>query len=531
MTALLRHLLFFLTVSSFCAVPLAAQEQAPTPALPAIPGQKEIQKVVREWEKASEKAIEKVSSLVEKASDSLKIKPDSSPDSGGSSAPRSTRRPGRPLVYILPLEGEVQNIMMTIFRRGLAEAKEEGASLVLLEMDTPGGELTVAEEISRTLLESTVPTATWIKNEGLSAGMLIAISTQKIFMREMALVGDCQPILMAPGEFKAAPEKILTVVREYGKRAARKNGYPVDAVLAMIDAEHVYKSADGTVHNATGKLLTLGASDAVKIKFASAIADSADEVLSRLDLKNAETRRFEMNWAESLAALIANPAVSSILTLLGLAALFIEYKTPGFGFFGGTGLVLLALVFWGHAIAHLAGYEGAILFVTGMVLLAVEIFIFPGHGVFGTTGVILMVLGLVLTLLKVPVTDPLFMPEVHLLRPLVQTLLTFMGSIVLIVIVLKYLPESRTMERVGMSLAFRLEAKEGYTSHDTLHQNLLLGRKGQTVSFLRPGGIAIFDGKRIDVVTEGDFIPAGQKVQVVRVEGMRVIVTPDGEPV
>jgi membrane-bound serine protease (ClpP class) len=503
------------------------------PQAPPIPGGQEIQKVVEEWEKAVDKVTSQVGSLVQNATRTLEqnlTDPPSSPSHKSEPAAGSTiSKRSHPLVYVLPIEGQVRSIMMTILRRGLLEASKEGASLFLLEMDTPGGELAIAEEMSRTLLAAKVPTATWIKNEGLSAGMLIAISTQKIYMARLALIGDCQPIFMGTGEIKEAPEKVLTVVRQYGIRAASKNGYPVDAVLAMIDADQNYKSADGTIHDTTGKLLTLNADQAVQIKFASALAESLDEVLQETKLAGSETRRFEMNWAETLAAFITNPAIASILTLLGLAALFIEYKTPGFGFFGGVGLVLLSLVFWGHAIAHLAGYEGAILFLGGIVLLAVEIFIIPGHGVFGTAGVILMLVGILLTLLKVPFDDPLFIPEVHLMGPLVQTILIFMGSIVLILVALKYLPESHTMERVGMSLAMRLEASEGYTAHDNLSQNRLLGKTGKTASQLRPGGIAVIEGRRVDVVTEGDFIDSGKKVHVTRVEGMRVIVIPEKE--
>ncbi|MCA9450165.1 MAG: hypothetical protein KC931_23790, partial [Candidatus Omnitrophica bacterium] len=276
-----------------------------------------------------------------------------------------------PVVYTLPIEGQVRPIMMTLFQRGLAEAEAQNVDLVLLIMDTPGGELGIAEEISRNLLECKVPTATWIKNEGLSAGMLIAISTQKTFMTDIALVGDCQPIFAGAGEIKEAPEKILTVVREYGERAAKKNGYPVDAVLAMIDESLNYISPDGEIRAATGQLLTLRAEEAVQIGFAEAVLSSTTEVLAHLGFENARVKRFEKNWAEIIAAFIASPSIASLLTLIGLAGLFIEYKTPGFGFPGGVGLIALALVFWGHSIAHLAGLEGMVLFFFGFILLGV----------------------------------------------------------------------------------------------------------------------------------------------------------------
>ncbi len=518
----LSRVLLLLGVGLVFRVPVFAEE--PAPSVPSTPGLEQIERVVREWDQAAEKVQEQVDSLIRKATETLdNLTPARESDEGAGVSEVEDRQP---LVYILPIENQVQSIMMTIFKRGLAEAKKEGADLFLLVMDTPGGELAIAEEISRTLLEAEVPTATWIKNEGLSAGMLIAISTRKIFMRSTALVGDCQPIFMAPGEIKEAPEKILTVVRAYGERAAKKNGYPLDAVRAMIDPKKNYSSADGSVRSTTGELLTLTAENAVKIGFASGIAETLDDVLERLNLKGAKRRNFKSNWAEEVAAFISRPAIASLLTLLGLAALFIEYKTPGFGFFGTVGLILMALVFWGHSIAHLAGLEGAILFFIGFALLGVEIFIIPGFGLFGTAGILLMVTGLVLTLLRVPINNPLFIPEVHLAVPLLQTFAILIGSILLLFAVLKYLPRTSAMERVGMSLALSLEASHGYTSHDTLSRAALVGRVGKALSPLRPGGFALIEGQRVDVVTEGDFIDQDQSVRVERVEGLRVIVIP-----
>lgn len=438
-----------------------------------------------------------------------------------SSTPASATRP---VVYILPIEGQVRPIMMTLFQRGLRDAEEKDVDLVLLVMDTPGGELAIAEEISRNLLECKVPTATWIKNEGLSAGMLIAISTQKIFMRSLALIGDCQPIFAGAGEIKEAPEKVLTVVRAYGERAAKQNGYPVDAVLAMIDENRDYTSPDGEIRAATGQILTLRAEDAVKIQFASAICESTDEVLVEMGLENAVIKRFEKNWAESLAAFIASPAVASLLALIGLAGLFIEYKTPGFGFPGGVGLVALALVFWGHSIAHLAGLEGLVLFMVGAVLLAVEIFLIPGFGFFGLAGLGLMSLGLLISFLTVPFDSPFFVPEIHLGLPLTQLTIALFGAVVLIFIAAAYMPSVPVLNRWGITLAAELQTQKGFSSHDQTPRDEWMGKAGVALSTLKPGGLVNFAGRRVDVVSEGDYIDPGEKVRVVDVRGTQIVV-------
>lgn len=519
-----------------------SQAQAPPPGLDKV------QEVLKTWEETTKDLKEKVNSVLEaegSPTESPNPEPTASPTSVADASPAATVASDEdlksvqkqsdsmklPLVYILPIEGQVKSIMMTLFKRGLAEAEEKKADLVLLEMDTPGGELSIAEEISLILLGAKVPTATWIKNEGLSAGMLIAISTDKIFMRKMALIGDCQPIFMGAGEITEAPEKILTVVRQYGERAAAEKGYPKDAVVAMIDANRNYQNAACDVSAPTGELLTLRAEEAVCTGFAKSIADTRSDVLSALSLTGASIEEFEMNWAESLAAFITSTSVSSILTLIGLAALFIEYKTPGFGFFGATGLVLLAFVFWGHSIAHLAGYEGALVFLVGVILLAVEIFLIPGFGFIGATGILMMVLGLIATFMRVSWNDPLFIPEFHLYRPLLMTFAIFIGSTVLIFLTLKFLPQSHSMERIGMSLAAELGTQQGYSSYDMKEQGAYVGLMGRCVTDLRPGGIAMINGQRMDVVSDGGYIAVGSTVQVIKVEGLRIIVISKDQPV
>jgi membrane-bound serine protease (ClpP class) len=279
----------------------------------------------------------------------------------------------------------------------------------------------------------------------------------------------------------------------------------------------------------TGELLTLTADEAVHIGFASGFADSVDDILEQLDLANAKIQTFEKNWAESLAAFIVSPALASILTLIGLAGLFIEYKTPGFGLFGAVGLVCLALVFWGHSIAYLAGAEGLLLFVLGMILLGVEIFLLPGFGLSGAVGIGLIVTGLVVTFLDVPVFDPTFVPSIHLARPVIMVGFALVGSIVMLIVVSRYLPELNIISYLGISLATELKAEKGYSSHDTDRQLSYVGRVATVISPLKPSGIALLDGDRLNVVTEGDFIETGQKVRVVAVDGFRIVVQPEQE--
>jgi membrane-bound serine protease (ClpP class) len=266
---------------------------------------------------------------------------------------------------------------------------------------------------------------------------------------------------------------------------------------------------------AKGKLLTLTASEALEHNVAEFAADTIEAALVASGLSNAEVRRPEQTWAETVVRFLTDPIVSSLLMTVGLLGLMVEIRTPGFAVPGTIGLLSLGLFFWGHWIVQLAGWEEVLLVSIGVLLLALEMFVIPGITVAGVAGVVALAAGLGMALVGPGTTISVII--VALGRVAISILLAMAGGVALLR-VLPRLPFGRRL-----ILETGMPADLGYVSApDSDHH--WLGRIGTAASPLRPAGIAEFDGVRVDVVSDGTFIEAGTAVEVIRVDGNRVVV-------
>nr|HPJ71806.1 NfeD family protein [bacterium] len=271
-----------------------------------------------------------------------------------------------------------------------------------------------------------------------------------------------------------------------------------------------------------GKLLTLTNVEAERPGIALSRGTVADigRLLEGEGAANAEIVRVEPSPAEKLARFLTSSAVSVVLLLGGLGGLYLEFKTPGFGFFGVTGLALLGLFFFGHYIAGLAGFEEVVVFGAGLVLLAVELFVTPGFGFMGAAGIGLILGGLIAAMAR----GPLIRPGSGLNLDYTDALET-MGMAMAGVFILAA-GASRLLVRRRSPLARRLVLDNRESGYKASAENagIVPGLRGVTVTKLRPAGIALFRGKRLDVVSQGDALPAGEDVEVVKVSGNRVVV-------
>jgi membrane-bound serine protease (ClpP class) len=261
--------------------------------------------------------------------------------------------------------------------------------------------------------------------------------------------------------------------------------------------------------------LTLTTDEALKHKVADFRTDTIEEVLKQLGLVGAEIRRASPNWAENFVRFLTHPVVSSLLMTIGILGIILEVRTPGFGVPGILGIGSLALFFWGHWLVQLAGWEEMLLVVSGLALLAAEIFVIPGFGVAGVLGIAALLSGLSLSLIGGGATWDFILKAVG--RVIFSLLLAVVGSLVL----LRFLPRLPFGKR--LILATGLAAGEGYASPPETDQNWR-GKGGIAVSPLRPSGIADVEGERVDVVSDGEFIEAGAQIVVSRVDGNRIVV-------
>lgn len=416
------------------------------------------------------------------------------------------------VVYVMPIEGMIDLGLAPFVERVLREATDAGAAAVILEINTFGGRVDAAVVIRDALLNSRVQTVAFINKRAISAGALIALATEKIVMGDGGTIGAATPVQMGQPGAPAQPveEKTVSYVRKEFRATAEARKRPPLIAEAMVDAD---VEIPDLIEK--GKLLTLTTDEALKHKIAEFRADTIEEVLKQLGLSGAEVRRTSPNWAENFVRFLTHPVVSSLLITIGMLGVIVEIRTPGFGVPGVLGIASLALFFWGHWLVQLAGWEEILLVLSGVVLLAAEIFFIPGFGVAGVLGIAALLSGLSLSLIGGGATWDFILKAVG--RVIFSLLLALIGSLVL----LRFLPRLPFGKRLILETG--LAAGEGYASPPETDRNWL-GKRGTTVSPLRPSGIADVEGERVDVVSDGEFIEAGAQIVVSRVDGNRIVV-------
>jgi membrane-bound serine protease (ClpP class) len=424
----------------------------------------------------------------------------------------------QPIVYVVPVEGIIDLGLSPFIQRVLDEAAKEEAKAVVLEINTFGGRVDAAVVIRDALLESQVPTIAFVNRRAISAGALISLAAETIVMAEGSTIGAATPVQMgAPGgPAQPVAEKTVSYMRKEFRATAETRKRPALIAEAMVDADVEIKDVIDK-----GKLLTLTTEEALKLKVADFQANSLELVLESRNLANATVRYASETWAESLVRFLTNPAVSSLLMTLGILGIIAEIRMPGFGIPGVLGLTSLALFFWGHGLVQLAGLEELLLVGLGLILVGIEVFIIPGFGIFGILGIGALVGGLGLSLVGAGATWEVVLDAIG------QVAISLLVAIALSLVVLRVFPRLPFGKRLVLDK--ELGAEEGYESTpDTDRQ--WLGKQGRTDSDLRPAGIAHFNGHRVDVVSEGEFLQAGQWIEVVHVDGNRIVVRPCAEP-
>ncbi len=413
------------------------------------------------------------------------------------------------VIYVGNIEGEIDLGIAPYVKRVIREAEENKAQAIVFRINTFGGRVDAATQIKDAILNSKVKTIAFIDKRAISAGALIALSCEKIIMVPGASMGASTVV---DQEGKKQSEKYQSYMRSEMRATAEKNGRRTEIAQAMVDESIVIPD----LKDDSTKLVTLTAEEAVKFKMADTILTSLQEVKDYFGFSYAETKSISSNWAEDVVRFLSNPIVSSLLIMIGLIGLFTEIKTPGWGLAGTAGLIALTLFFGTSYILELATIWEIILFIVGVILLIVEIFVIPGFGITGILGIILMVAALFFGL----ITDIDIATTNAISIAIIQLASTFVLTAIVIYFIWKFLPKSQTFNK--LILNENLKSKSGYTAKPEIEN--LVGKVGKSITDLRPAGSILIDNQRIDVVTEGDYIEKDNDVIVKKVEGSKVIV-------
>lgn len=430
-----------------------------------------------------------------------------------------------PLVYKIDIKKEISSTTRLYLSNGLAEANTLGADAVLIHLNTYGGQVDAADSMRTAILYSPIPVYVFIDNNAASAGALISIACKNIYMRKGANIGAATVVNQTGA---AMPDKYQSYMRSMMRSTAEAHGR--DTIVQGNDTLYKWKRdpliAEAMVDERvaipnlvdTGKVLTLTAQEAQKWGYCDGIAESPDEVITQyLGYKDYEMKSYAPSWQDDLKGFLMNPVFQSILIIIIIGGIYFEMQTPGLGFPSAASLLAAVLYFAPLYIDGLAANWEILLFIIGILLLAVEIFVIPGFGVAGISGIVLVIGGLVMGLLN---NDHFNFDGVSG-SEIEEAALTVLAGLVAGFGLMIWLSNKIGQRGMFRKVALHTDLQEAISSPDL---SSLVGKEGTAATVLRPSGKVSVDGKYYDGISESGFIERGRKVRIIRFENAQVYV-------
>jgi len=424
-------------------------------------------------------------------------------------------------VYHVPIHGTIDMGLPHYIQRVVDEAEENDASAIIFDIDTFGGRVDAATQIKDIILDSKVTTIAFINKRAISAGALISLSCDSIFMTPGASIGAATAVDLQGNK---ASEKVISYMREEMASTAEANNRSRDVATAMVDEElsiDFLLNTEGDTLTASdvegfaeGKLITLSTQLAVQLGISSGEFESIEEVLKYLGLGDAEQKESKESWSEKLVRFLTNPVVAPLFMSLGMLGLFMEIKSPGFGIPGMVGLICLALFFGSHFLVGLADMTEVIFLFAGIALILLEVLVIPGFGVVGISGIVLVFYAFFKMLIGVYPS-----PEDYYFAYLGLSVGIF-TSIIAGVIFYKTFPNTELYQRL---IPFTPQkSEEGFTI--SKGYDSLIGENGKAVTDLRPSGKVVLSGKYYQAMSHGDYIENGSDIVVDGVDENQILV-------
>ena len=447
------------------------------------------------------------------------------------------------VIYRVPIEGTIDLGLPPYIERSINEAEEIGAESIIFEINTFGGRVDAATQIKDLILDSKVPTVAFINKRAISAGALISLSCEKIYMTGGATIGATTAV---DGSGKKASEKVISYMREEMAATAEKRGRSKEIARGMVDEElefpsevkYEYVTTDNEVDTIKtivhylifdqdtiyvddiegrkqGNLITLTTEQALKYNIADNSADTFESVLDLLGLSGSKINTTSENWSENFVRFLTNPVVASLLTTFGFLGILFELQSPGWGIPGSIGLMCLVLSLGASYIAELATMNDFLIIAAGILFIIIEALIIPGFGIPGIAGIVFILWGLYLLLLpETPVGEEVLDQASNGL------IIGIIGGLIGLVLLFRAMTKTKFWRDLTSPGGQKKE--DGYAA--SFGWEKLVGETALTETDLHPSGWIVVNNERIFAVSEGNFINKNVSVVILSVDGNRVVV-------
>jgi len=418
------------------------------------------------------------------------------------------------IIYRFDIKEEIAPPVWRMTKKAFQEAKELKADVVLIHMNTYGGLLESADSIRTTILRSPVPVWVFIDNNAASAGALISIACDSIYMRRGANIGAATVV---DQEGKVVPDKYQSYMRSMMRSTAEATGRNADIAQAMVDPRVVVPGISDST-----QVITFTSTEALKYGFCEAEAESINQILEINNMQDASVIKQQLTTADKIIGFLTKPFISGILIMLIIGGLYFELQSPGIGFALIVAVSAAALYFAPLYLEGLAANWEIIIFIIGLVLIAIEILVIPGFGVAGISGIALAVLGLTLSLIGNIGFQFHGLPLMRLFESLAVVVIASFLSILISFYTTSRLFGKRTIFG-ELSLLSTQQSNQGYIAAD-MHHSELVGKSGIAHTVLRPAGKVEVEGDVYDAVAQTGYIEKGQPIKIIRFENAQFVV-------
>jgi membrane-bound serine protease (ClpP class) len=450
-------------------------------------------------------------------------------------------------VHIIPISGKVGPAMASFVKRAVAKANKDKAKTIIFEIDTFGGRVDSALDIVETLLTIDKDISiSYVKTKAISAGALIALASGNLYMKKGTTIGDCAPITYSKEGVQEMGEKFQSPLRAKFRALAKRNGFVQVLAESMVSKDkeviqvkkgaklyyfekqkfnELKKEIRAEYHSLKtvvkkGELLTMDDSEARDFSFSKKSIKDLDELLDFLKIDKKITQRIDRTWSETIAGYMIS--IAPILMMIGLAGVYLELKSPGFGLAGAIGVTCLFLAFSGQYMTGLANYTELLIILAGFICLAIEIFVLPGFGIAGILGLLLIFCGMVLTLQDFTLPNPELPWEFDIfIHNIISAMAICVFSLLLSILAFRYLMPHLSIagHRPFLNASLKNSHADSFES-----MKISIRDKGICISKLRPSGKADFNGNRVDVISEGEFINKDEVIEVIELTKNKIIV-------